>query len=51
MDGKERTENCIRLLDPKKQADKAWFLSLLDDENRGYELSLRKADTEMIEIA
>lgn len=51
MDGKERTENCIRLLDPKKQADKAWFLSLLDDEKqRLYEEERLKALLVMLRV-
>ena len=51
MDGKERTENCIRLLDPKKQADKAWFLSLLDDgKQRLYEEERLKALLVMLRV-
>lgn len=34
MNGERKTNNCIRLLDPKKNADKQWFLSLLDEEKQ-----------------
>ena len=44
MDGENKLQNCIRLLDPKKQADKTWFLALLDDEKqRLYEEKRLKA--------
>lgn len=44
MDGENKLQNCIRLLDPKKQADKTWFLALLDDEKqRLYEEERLKA--------
>ncbi|MDD6996183.1 MAG: UvrD-helicase domain-containing protein [Candidatus Borkfalkiaceae bacterium] len=44
MNGERKTDNCIRLLDPKKNADKEWFLSLLDDEKqRVYEEERLKA--------
>ncbi|MGN1052771.1 MAG: UvrD-helicase domain-containing protein, partial [Candidatus Scatosoma sp.] len=44
MNGERKTENCIRLLDPKKNADKEWFLSLLDEEKqRLYEDARLKA--------
>ena len=34
VDGENKLQNCIRLLDPKKQADITWFLALLDDEKQ-----------------
>ena len=34
MNGESKTNNCIRLIDPKKNADKEWFLSLLDEEKQ-----------------
>ena len=44
MDGENNLQNCIRLLDPKKQAVKTWFLALLDDEKqRLYEEERLKA--------
>ena len=44
MDGGNKTDNFIKILDPKKEADKEWFLSLLDDEKqRLYEESHLKA--------
>ena len=44
MDGGNKTDNFIKILDPKKNADKEWFLSLLDDEKqRLYEESHLKA--------
>ena len=44
MDGENKLQNCIRLLDPKKQANKTWFLALLDDEKqRLYEEERLKA--------
>lgn len=51
MDGENKIQNCIRLLDPKKQADKAWFLSLLDDEKqRLYEEERIKALLVMLRV-
>ena len=51
MNGERKTENCIRLLDPKKNADKAWFLSLLDEEKqRLYEDERLKATLVLLRV-
>ena len=45
-------DNLIKLLEPKKDADKAWFLSLLDEEKqRAYEEEHVSAVMQMLRIA
>ena len=51
MHGERKAENCIRLIDPKINADKEWFLSLLDEEKqRLYEEERLKATLVLLRV-